>query len=72
LNFIHHFWPSLFKKKNFLREFVTPIVKAKKGSETITFFTLREFKTWKEEKEQTEDLKSWSIKYYKGLGTSTN
>lgn len=32
INFINHFWPSLFKTPNFLKEFITPILKATKGN----------------------------------------
>ena len=31
INFIHKFWPKLLEENNFLEEFVTPIVKARKG-----------------------------------------
>ena len=31
INFIHHFWPSLLKLNGFMKEFVTPIIKATKG-----------------------------------------
>jgi len=46
---------------------VTPIIKAKKGPVTHSFFTLHEFKGWAS---QQDDLKRWFVKYYKGLGTS--
>ena len=52
----------------FLVEFITPIVKATKGSRSHTFFTLPEYATWLEDQSST---KGWTIKYYKGLGTST-
>eukprot|EP01102_Stenamoeba_stenopodia_P016274 TRINITY_DN566_c1_g4_i1.p1 TRINITY_DN566_c1_g4~~TRINITY_DN566_c1_g4_i1.p1 ORF type:complete len:1163 (-),score=255.03 TRINITY_DN566_c1_g4_i1:273-3761(-) len=68
INFIHNFWPSLLKIPGFMTEFVTPIVKAKKGKQEETFFTLTEYNAWKE---RTNNGKGWSIKYYKGLGTST-
>jgi len=68
INFIHTFWPSLLKIPGFVTEFVTPIVKAKKGKQEETFFTLTEYNAWKE---STNNGKGWSIKYYKGLGTST-
>lgn len=29
INFIQHFWPSLFKMPGFLQEFITPIIKAR-------------------------------------------
>ena len=43
INFIHHFWPSLFKTNGFIKEFITPILKASKGSEAKSFFTIREY-----------------------------
>ncbi|CAD8156514.1 unnamed protein product [Paramecium pentaurelia] len=66
INFIHHFWPSLLKYKGFLKEFVTPLIKATKGNQTIPFFTVQDFNKFA----QIQDIKSWKIKYYKGLGTS--
>ncbi|XP_014482998.1 PREDICTED: DNA topoisomerase 2 isoform X2 [Dinoponera quadriceps] len=67
INFIHHNWPSLLKL-NFIEEFITPIVKATKGSQQLSFFSLPEFEMWKKE---TENFHTYKIKYYKGLGTST-
>lgn len=49
-------------------EFVTPIVKATKGKQQESFFTLPEYEEWCE---ANNGAKSWKIKYYKGLGTST-
>ncbi|CAK64327.1 unnamed protein product (macronuclear) [Paramecium tetraurelia] len=66
INFIHHFWPSLVKYSGFLKEFVTPLIKATKGNQTIPFFTVQDFNKFAQE----EDIKNWKIKYYKGLGTS--
>lgn len=40
-----------------------------KDRSVLQFFTEREFKQW-EQKEGLR-LKGWSVKYYKGLGTST-
>ncbi|XP_014218096.1 DNA topoisomerase 2 isoform X3 [Copidosoma floridanum] len=68
INFIHHNWPSLLKL-NFIEEFITPIVKAKKGNHELQFFSIPEFETWKKE---TENSHTYTIKYYKGLGTSTS
>jgi len=68
INFIHHFWPDLIKSNTFLREFVTPIIKASKGSAVHPFFTINDFKIWANER--INNLKGWKIKYYKGLGTS--
>lgn len=66
INFIHYFWPSLLRLP-FLEEFITPIVKARKGTEVLSFFSLPEFEEWKKE---TNNWHTYRIKYYKGLGTS--
>jgi len=31
VNFIHFFWPSLFKMRGFMKQFITPLLKAIKG-----------------------------------------
>lgn len=31
INFIHYFWPSLFKISGFLKQFITPLLKVTKG-----------------------------------------
>ncbi|XP_076307781.1 DNA topoisomerase 2-alpha-like [Tachypleus tridentatus] len=67
INFIHHNWPSLLHLP-FLEQFITPIVKAVKGKEEKSFYSLPEFEEWKT---QTSNWNTWKIKYYKGLGTST-
>ena len=46
--------------------FVFQVMKAK---QTFSFFSIPEFEEWKSE---TPNHKSWRIKYYKGLGTSTS
>jgi len=66
LNFIHYFWPSLLNVPNFVTCLTTPIVKATKGKEVIEFYNLHDYETWK-----AQEPKGYSIKYYKGLGTST-
>ncbi|KAL8175960.1 UNVERIFIED_CONTAM: DNA topoisomerase 2-alpha [Gekko kuhli] len=68
INFIHHNWPSLLKHC-FLEEFITPIVKASKNKEEFAFYSIPEFEEWKT---SVPNYKTWKIKYYKGLGTSTS
>ncbi|XP_049606373.1 DNA topoisomerase 2-beta isoform X2 [Syngnathus scovelli] len=68
INFFHHNWPSLLKH-TFLEEFITPIVKVSKNKQELAFYSIPEFNEWKK---QTENYKSWHVKYYKGLGTSTS
>ena len=62
INLFDHFWPSLLRIPGFLLEFVTPIVKAIKGKQEVSFFTIPEYELWKEANDQG---KGWTIKYYK-------
>uniref|UniRef100_A0A4W6DEL5 DNA topoisomerase 2 n=1 Tax=Lates calcarifer TaxID=8187 RepID=A0A4W6DEL5_LATCA len=68
INFIHHNWPSLLRH-NFLEEFITPIIKASYKKTQLSFYSIPEFDAWKESQ---PNHKSWKVKYYKGLGTSTS
>lgn len=68
INFIHFNWPELLRQ-NFLEEFITPIVKASKRNEVLSFYSLPEFEEWKS---NTANSNTYNIKYYKGLGTSTS
>ncbi|KAF1761907.1 hypothetical protein GCK72_010166 [Caenorhabditis remanei] len=67
INFIHKFWPSLIRSRDFIQSFRTPLLKAKKGDKVKSFFSINEYQKWAEETEG-----KWKIKYYKGLGTSTS
>ncbi len=66
LNMIETFWPSLIKL-GFVVSMVTPLIKVTKGKVQIPFFTNAKFQEW-----HKENPTGWSIKYYKGLGTSTS
>ena len=69
MNFLHAFWPSLVRLPGFLCCFITPIVKCTKGPSTRAFYTMPQYLEW------TRDPavgKGWSVKYYKGLGTSSS
>ena len=68
INWIHAYWPQLIKRNGFVCEFITPIVKVKKGTKSLSFYTLPEYLNWKV---ANNGAKGWHIKYYKGLGTST-
>ncbi|CAL5330796.1 unnamed protein product [Camellia sinensis] len=71
INFIHSFWPSLLKVPSFLVEFITPIVKAThRNGKVLAFYSMPEYESWKES--LGGNASGWSIKYYKGLGTSTS
>ena len=67
INLFQTEWPSLSVIPGFIGFMNTPILKAKKGQLQLEFYNEGEYNEWKE----TNDIKGWKIKYYKGLGTST-
>lgn len=73
-NLFHTLWPSLFKTENFLTSMLTPIIKAthNRSKNVISFYSQRDYDNWKQEQENNKSFQEWKIKYYKGLGTSTN
>ena len=66
MNLFHTEWPELLQL-GFLCSLATPLLKASRRSESISFYSNGEFDAWKEQHATT----GWTIKYYKGLGTST-
>jgi len=74
LNFFHFFWPDLLRTdgSTFLEEFTTPLIKAFRGKEVLSFYSQKEYDQWRHERVASGDLGRWKIKYYKGLGTSTS
>ncbi|KAL6515775.1 DNA topoisomerase 2 [Orobanche hederae] len=71
INFIHSYWPSLLKVPSFMVEFITPIVKAtQKNGKELAFYSMPEYDAWRES--LRGNASGWTIKYYKGLGTSTS
>ena len=68
INLFHAQWPGLLKLESFLGFLNTPILKARKGSRVVCFYNEGEYRSWRAAR---EGEKGWSVKYYKGLGTST-
>ena len=68
INMLHSLWPSLVKRENFVQSLNTPIVKAIKGKDTVTFYNLTDYDIWRE----SDKSNGYKVKYYKGLGTSTS
>jgi DNA topoisomerase-2 len=63
INFFNRFWPELFDQGR-VYKVMTPLVVAKKGKESLNFYTNEEFDAWlKKNKAST-----WEIEYKKGLG----
>jgi DNA topoisomerase-2 len=71
INMFHSEWASLVKIPGFISFMNTPILRAKKGSETLLFYNDGEYNSWKESL-GAAGLRGWTIKYFKGLGTSTS
>lgn len=71
INLFHSEWESLTKIPGLLSFMNTPILRAKKGQQTKMFYNEGEFDAWKKQVGEKE-MKSWTIKYFKGLGTSTS
>eukprot|EP00798_Chlamydomonas_sp_ICE-L_P009404 gene9404-biopygen9343 len=76
-NLFHQLWPSLLAIDGFMTSMLTPIVKVKQHSSkqkqnVVSFYNISDFERWQEEKKSDSSRKSWTAKYYKGLGTSTS
>jgi DNA topoisomerase-2 len=67
INVFHELWHTLFQIPGFITYMSTPIVKATKGTKTLSFYTQYQYEEWR----KTPESNGWKVKYYKGLGTST-
>ena len=65
-NMFHSLWPSLYTQSGFLNSMLTPVIKAKKGKNIVQFYSVKDYEKWK-----LTSKGNWSVKYYKGLATST-
>lgn len=68
INMFHIWWPELLEIPGFIVSMKTPIVKTRKGKDEKIFYTIKDYRDWEK---ATSNSKSWTTKYYKGLGTST-
>ena len=66
INLFHTEWPELLHL-NYICCLMTPLLKATRGGTTQCFFSASEYEKW-----LPTAGPGWSIKYYKGLGTSTS
>ena len=73
INMFDVLWPGLARRPGFLRAMATPIVRARanrpnrKAADVVSFYSVPEFEAWAARGEP-----GWTVKYYKGLGSSTN
>ena len=67
INLFQSQWKELLRIPGFLGFMNTPIIKATKGANSISFYNEKQYRDWKNE---NNNGKGWKIKYFKGLGTS--
>lgn len=70
VNMFHSEWASLTRIPGFISFMNTPILRAKKGAQTLLFYNDNEYNAWKTSLGPRGSA-GWIIKYFKGLGTST-
>ena len=70
MNLFHTEWPELMKM-GFLCSLATPLLKATRRSEVLSFYSMGEYERWNAAAGSGAGGAGWTIKYYKGLGTST-
>ncbi len=69
INMIHSEWPELLRL-GFICSLMTPLIKAtRRGFDTLSFYSASEYDRWLS---ASSSGKGWTIKYYKGLGTSVS
>jgi DNA topoisomerase-2 len=67
-NMFHSLWNSLFTYDGFITSMLTPVIKCSKKSQKLSFYSVKDYEKWKE---KNNGGAGWTVKYYKGLGTST-
>lgn len=70
MNLFHTEWPELMGM-GFLCSLATPLLKASRRNEVLSFYSQGEYERWLALPAQSGSSHGWNIKYYKGLGTST-
>jgi len=70
-NVFETLWSSLYKFDGFMTSLLTPIIKAtnNQSKEVLSFYNMTDYENWNS---QLSNKNQWKIKYYKGLGTSTD
>lgn len=75
INFIHQYWPSLFRLDGFIQYQNTPLIIASRGNaykpgdpKNVLMYDQGQYEKWLKTLSPSE---KWYCKYFKGLGTST-
>lgn len=73
INLFHSEWASLTQIPGFISFMNTPILRATKGQQKLLFYNQGEYDAWKSVATGSGSNETgWTIKYFKGLGTSTS
>ena len=72
INLFHSEWASLTQIPGFISFMNTPILRATKGQQKMLFYHQGEYDSWKNGTTLNGTDRGWTIKYFKGLGTSTS
>lgn len=69
-NVFQSLWNTLYKIDGFMTSMLTPIIKATntRTKEVIPFYNMSDYEKWC----KSNSTSNWKIKYYKGLGTSSD
>tara|TARA_B100001540_G_C15816779_1_gene648012 strand:- start:667 stop:4191 length:3525 start_codon:yes stop_codon:yes gene_type:complete len=69
-NVFQSLWNTLYKIDGFMTSMLTPIIKATntRTKEVIPFYNMSDYEKWN----KSNSTSNWKIKYYKGLGTSSD
>jgi DNA topoisomerase-2 len=69
LLYFHRFFPSLLHI-GFVYNYLSPIIRVMKGRNSKKFLTFGEYEKWR--KRNLKTYKTWTPRYFKGLGSSTD
>ncbi|CAK7994823.1 DNA topoisomerase 2 [uncultured virus] len=68
LAFFHKLFPTLLERNDFVYQWLSPQIRARKGKEYKKFYFTHEYHAWAK---VTPDADNWDYEYFKGLGRST-
>ena len=68
LALFHMFFPTLLHRNNFVYSWFRPIIQVTRGTKMHRFYSRKEYTQWTL---KTPNYKSWTPRYFKGLGSCT-
>lgn len=68
INIFNTLWPTLLVR-GYLIDYCTRIVQVSKGNQVLNFYSSVEYEAWQK---ATPDHATWKVRYFKGLGSSSD